>query len=1161
MADFNALLLRLNNWLSESENSLCFNGCTADQWIFIFKNFLVKQEPELNKRSKLFVFDNESDAENFYELVKSELEARYYPGLGHSPYSSIVSSEAALFQRFNILNDLSQSNKTINIITTLEALNLKGPSADFFNSNLEVAVDQIISPEDLAKSLIERGYINAPSVEEAGTFSRKGEIFDIYPSNANPIRIHYFDDLIENIFEIDHETLKTNRNRPIKNILLGVSSHFLIQSKYINNLRENIVMPQPTFKNKYENRKDIFSKLKNKRLFDNYPIFTPLFFKDSATLLDFLSDDSLVFLFDYNDSEKSFELFQEQIIDEYNNDISDKESENLIPEPQKVYNFDYNFNKFKQLYINSIKINLSLDEDIKNEISLKLEPTKSFLHNKTKTSESADRFNFIKSSFNTLKNEMINTECLYFVYKNDSSLEEFKFLINENLKMDRHGHKIKFINFPLEQGFVYSNEKLIFLTESDIFSRKKSKTKSNYKKDIDLFAEQFATLKVNDFVIHRDHGIGVYKGLESINLGGQETDFLVIIYEGNDKVYVPVYKLNLIQKHADGNSSVRIASLKSKKFDKEKHKARQAVAKLAFDLLELQAKRKLSKGFQFSPPDHDFKDFELSFPYKETPDQMNAIHDVLEDMQDTSPMDRLICGDVGFGKTEVAMRATFKAVQDSKQVAILVPTTILAFQHFNSFKERFKSLPVNIELLSRFRSAKESKDIIEKLDNGQVDIIIGTHKLLSGSIKYHDLGLVIVDEEHRFGVGHKEKLKLLKSNLDFLTMTATPIPRTLQLSFLGIKDLSLIQTAPPKRQSIKSYLIKEDQQTIRSAIEKELSRGGQVFIVHNRVRDIEEFSANILKLVPKASIVVAHGQLPEKELEKKIQQFYSGKFDILVATTIIESGIDIPRANTMIIDRADTYGLSQLHQLRGRIGRSDKKAYAYFVIPKHRNLTPIAARRLKALQTYAEIGSGFALASSDLEIRGAGDILGADQSGHIGNIGLELYMDLLSEAVQELQGSTLHENKDIEVQTPFEAYIPNNYIKDSSLRLKYYKKLSNSSSFERFISIKDELEDIYGHAPSQLQNLFCILETRITLKAHGVKSIKLANKIIHLWFDTKVLEQNNNLNDQVIQHFLSRPEVYKLNPDFSVRCTFADKVSAETLLEFAKYIAEQIHLC
>ncbi|MDC0255732.1 transcription-repair coupling factor, partial [Bacteriovoracales bacterium] len=794
------------------------------------------------------------------------------------------------------------------------------------------------------------------------------------------------------------------------------------------------------------------------------------------------------------------------------------------------------------------------EKSLSHTIDFSFETAKSFITRNI--GPIPERLKFIKESIKFIKEHFNKKGQIIFCYQSLESKKEFDFLWEEETL--NSPIPIAFFKGKLNEGFFYKTENTLILSEGDLFSSKKKKIKNITNKSVDLFAEQISTLKKGDFVIHGEHGVGKYLGLESLTVGGINTDYLILQYAQNDKIYVPVYKMNLIQKHADGSNQVKVANLRNAKFQQLKTKAKKAAQELAFDLLELQAKRKMTKAFSFSPPDHNFKEFELAFPFSETPDQLQAIESVITEMQKDSPMDYLVCGDVGFGKTEVAMRASFKAVLNEKQVAILVPTTILAFQHFNSFSERFKNFPVNIELLSRFKNSKETKEIKESLSQGKVDIIIGTHKILSDSVKYKDLGLVIVDEEQRFGVAHKEKLKLIKTSVDFLTLTATPIPRTLQLAFLGLKDLSLIQTAPPKRQSIKTYLVKEDDKTLKSAIEKELRRGGQVFIVHNRVKDIEYYTQKIQELVPNSNIVYAHGQMKEKELESKMKDFYLGKYDILISTTIIESGIDIPNANTMIIDRADTFGLSQLHQLRGRIGRSDKKAYAYFIIPNEKVISATATKRLKALQTYADMGSGFSIASSDLEIRGAGDILGGSQSGHVEAVGLELYMELLKDAVNELQGREKKSKLDLEISTPFSSYIPSNYIKNDSERLKQYKKLSNCNSLVNLENNKTILEDIYGTFPQEVHNFFMTLECRILLQNLAMNSFKVGPRSILISFDEKILESNESLRNAIVTFFMARPKVYLFSPNFKITCSFKEELNPDTIIKFATLLSKQI---
>ncbi len=1155
---FSGLQSKLHNW-KEQQQILELKGISPQEWCLLagsyFKNLVFDG-------AHVLICSDLDEAEEVYEALKHLKNVHLYPGHNHSLYSSIISSESALLARWSVLQKLVGAEKIV-IVTTLEGFLLKGPTTSFFRENsFKIKKEDIISPFDLSKKLTEMGYFPSSTVEEPGTFSKRGEIFDIYPISHPPVRIHYFDDLIEEILGIDLETQKTNRDLSYQEFSLIPGPGYLTQDKYVNQLRSKIPQAQPRFKNKYEQRKQIFQKLSEGQLFENYPLFIPLFFETPHTLIDFLPQKTQITFFNSENGQKNFDLYLAQQQEDYEHLIDDAETSSLAPSPDEFYVANSNLENFRTLKIEKLDISVDLSDKLSHSLHLNLEKLKAFLQTKLKVQglSTESKYDYIKNSLKVLKNEFKSYGYLIITYRSENARQELQYLIEENGLSDL-GERLHFVHGSLDEGFYYKSEHIAVLSESDFFSIKKKKAKQVKTTNKDLFAEQLATLKINDYVIHRDFGIGVYKGLETIEAMDQKNDYLVIHYEDNDKVYVPVYKLNLVQKHADSSSGLKVASLKSKKFSELKAKARGSVKKLAFDLIRLQAERKLRGGFPYSAPDHLFKEFELSFAFEETPDQQKAINDVLEDMQNQYPMDRLVCGDVGFGKTEVAMRAAMKAVLDKKQVVILVPTTVLALQHYHSFKKRFENFPVNIDFISRFKSAKEKTEVIHKIGEGKVDIVIGTHAVLSDKLEFHDLGLVIIDEEHRFGVAHKEKLKVLKTGIDVLTMTATPIPRTLQLSFLGIRDLSLIQTAPPRRQAIKTYIIKEDDLTLKSAIEKELSRGGQVYYVHNRVHDIEEHELYLKKLVPKARITVTHGQMNERELEKRINDFYDHKSDILLSTTIIESGIDIPNANTMIIDRADTYGLAQLHQLRGRIGRSDRKAYAYFMVPDNRILTETSQRRLQALQTYAEMGGGFSLASSDMEIRGAGDILGAEQSGHIEGIGLEFYMDLLQEAVQEIRGEQKVSAKNIEIQAPFSAFIPNSYIQDHALRLKYYKRLSNSNDLGRLEEIITEMTDSFGLTPKELEALYSILRSRIHFQSLGLRLVKVSGSQVHLYFDQEILNHNSQLRDKMLNFFMNKPKLYKLNPDSSVTCLFKDTMTHQMFLEFAKHIAPEIGVC
>ncbi|RLA63111.1 MAG: transcription-repair coupling factor [Epsilonproteobacteria bacterium] len=1157
---FESLNKKIENWYSSDIPKLKITGVETDQWAFFLQTFCESHYNLFENKSHFIICPTLDRAEALYQTLKVGMPQRsilLFPGLDFSPYADYIPSESNLLKRFEVLDTLARGDKGPIVLFTVESFLLRVPPRSFFlEGKFKIAVDDIISPDDLAHKLVSLGYSSSVSVEEPGTFSRKGEIFDLFPLSGPAIRLQYFDELIENIHGIDLETQKTNWDFNPKEVDVSPGPSIFSTAPYKDHLRENIPQAGPAFREKFEKRKELFHKISNHQLFEEYPAYIPLFFRHPETLFDYINpDETIITILDYHFSSQTFSELAEDLRVDFERVAQDTLNDNPLPGPDSLYNLE-GFEKLESephIDLSSVDLTTQMDEDMGGKLELKLEGLKSYIDPRIGKSE--DKYSYIKnilSFLNKFPGDVILSTHL------ESSKKEIQFLLEE---YDELRAKIKFIHSDLPHGFHYPADKTIILTDGDIFSVKKTKTKKYSNARADLFAEQISTLKKGDYIIHSLHGIAQYQGLEMMGSGDQQADYLVLLYANGDKVYVPVYKINLIQKHGDSELNLKPDNLRTRKFDQLKDRAKKSIKKLAFDLLKLQAKRHTTESFSFSPPDHYFKEFELAFPFDETPDQARAIEDVLASMQKATPMDHLVCGDVGFGKTEVAMRAAFKAVLDKKQVAILVPTTILALQHYNSFKERFKGFPITIDFLSRFKTPSQIKEIKEKLKHGEIDIIIGTHTLIGSTIKFDDLGLVVVDEEQRFGVGHKEKLKLLRASVDFLTLTATPIPRTMQLAFLGLKELSLIQTAPPKRQSIKTYLIREDEQTLKIALEKELNRGGQVFIVHNRVRDIELIAENIKKLVPLAKILVAHGQLGERDLEKRMSAFYHGEYQILLSTTIIESGLDIPNANTMIIFNAQNFGLAQLHQLRGRIGRSDKKAYAYFVIPKNKNVGPLAEKRLKAIQTYADKGSGFSIASSDLENRGAGDILGGSQSGHIESIGLELYMKLLKEAIADLKGEKSTPKIDVEISTPFPAFIPESYITDSGERLKQYKKVANCDSLEKLESYQEDFTEIFGVPPKELRNLFTILEARITISYLGLKSIKVVGTSIILQFDQDYLQSREELRNQIIDSFLNRPNSYQFTPAFKLIYTSKKQVTEEEFLQFSKDIAQKIASC
>ena len=722
---------------------------------------------------------------------------------------------------------------------------------------------------------------------------------------------------------------------------------------------------------------------------------------------------------------------------------------------------------------------------------------------------------FVKDSNLTIPNSQ-------FVFQTHGIIDRFSELL-EDYEVQIPASAFHIGN--LSSGFEIPSLNLVVQTEADIFGEntqaeyQKPKTKNQKSKTkLGAFISDFRDLKSGDFVVHVDHGIGRFESLQMIETNGVEREFMLLIYAEKTKLFVPVERMDLVSRYSSGEATApTLDKLGGLGWQKTKAKAKRAMRDMADELLRLYAERKLVQGFAFSSDTPWQVEFEDAFPYDLTPDQATAVEDMKNDMQTATPMDRLVVGDVGYGKTEVAMRGAFKAVMDGKQVAILAPTTVLAYQHAESFKKRFAAFPVNIELLSRFRTAKEQKDVVARTEKGEVDILIGTHRILSADVKFPKLGLLVVDEEQRFGVGHKEKLKQLKKKVDVLTLSATPIPRTLNMSLLGMRDMSVIETPPRDRLAINTQVVQFSENVIKSAIELELSRDGQIFFIHNRVETIYAIAAHLQKIVPNAKIVVAHGQMNEKEMEQAVLDFVARKFDVLVATTIIENGIDIPRANTIIINRAENYGLSQLYQLRGRVGRSSKRAYAYLVIPPERELSEIARRRLSAIREFSELGAGFRIAALDLELRGAGNILGGQQSGHLDALGFDLYVKMLERTIQEMRGEVIEDEISVSINLGVDVAIPKDYINETSQRLRTYKRISSADSDETLRKIYAEIEDRYGKIPASVENLFEYAKLRKLAEEMRVVSIDKTND----GFAVK-LDQNAKVSPEKLMEFVGK---------------------------------------
>jgi transcription-repair coupling factor (superfamily II helicase) len=705
----------------------------------------------------------------------------------------------------------------------------------------------------------------------------------------------------------------------------------------------------------------------------------------------------------------------------------------------------------------------------------------------------------------------------------------------------------------IASGFVWTDESVALITESEIFGPKHRRPKIARKKvRTDLLA--FEDLKKGDLVVHVDHGIGQYQGLVKLKLNSSDNDFVLIAYRDEDKLYLPVDRMGMIQKYmgVEGIEPV-LDKMGGKSWARVKEKVKRSAEKIAGELLRLYAKRKVRKGFTFVEIDSEARDFETGFPYAETTDQLRAIEDVLQDMKSPIPMDRLVCGDVGYGKTEVALRASFAAVYNGKQVAVLVPTTVLAEQHFETFTSRFERYPVNTACLSRFRSARKQRTILEDLKNGQIDIVIGTHRLLQKDVFFKDLGLFIIDEEQRFGVRHKEKLKKLRSTVDVLALTATPIPRTLHMSLMGIRDISVISTPPEHRQSIITYISEFDDAIIIEAIRKELGRNGQIFFVHNNIHNIQAVAGYLQKLVPEVKLDVAHGRLDEDSLERVMFRFVNREIDMLVCTTIIESGLDIPSANTIIINRADRFGLAQIYQLRGRVGRVDEQAYAYLFIPSESHLGKDAQKRLKVLMEHSDLGSGFQIAMSDLKIRGGGTILGASQSGHIAAVGYDLFLKLMENAMAELKGETVPESLDPEINIAMSAVIPESYIPDIDQRLSAYRRLAKMTEMTEITNFKAELIDRFGELTPEIENLLLKIMLKVMSIKAGVNRLDISDRLLSLCFS----EAHQKRPAEIVNVVAMEPQRYEFTPSHVLKARLS-KGPLNGLLVQTKNILKEI---
>ena len=1025
----------------------------------------------------------------------SEVPFFPFPQWETLPYDEIPPHPEIVRERVRALYSLLKGEEGV-IVSSVKALMQKVLAPDdLIKSLFSLSAGQETDRDQLIHFLQGGGYASTRIVEERGDFSVRGAIIDIHtPFYDEPLRLEFDGDRITSIRRFEIETQRSLPQGMMENAIL---------------LPARDVSPDGAIQ--------------------------PL-----KTIFDYLKRDEIIFINEGDEVEKEAQAFFHLIKEHYEKASSKK---GFVPPPEAAYLHDEEvslcFERFRRVYLQGgplapsqcrqgFSFEMESNENLQREM-------KAFLSAKTGSLE-ASPFSILLKNLRDWQEKGMGVS---IVSHTQGQAERLRGLLSEHgveprlEKTERFREALNqapkglvLLTGCLSSGFRNPGEGWVILTEEEIFGERRRLPEGRVRTSVASTSWQrgspavssYRELREDDFIVHIDYGVGRYRGLRHLKIWGVSNDYLLLEYQDGDKLYLPVDRLNLIQRYIgkDGKPP-RLDKLGSHSWERAKNRAKAAVSEMVKDLLDLYAARQVFEGFKFPHLDQFYKEFEAAFEYEETPDQMQAIDEVMRDMDKPKPMDRLICGDVGYGKTEVAIRAAYRAVMSGKQVAILVPTTVLAQQHSQTFSERFKMYPVAIEALSRFKSPREQKEILERLKAGKVDIVIGTHRLLQKDVSFRDLGLVVIDEEHRFGVSHKEKLKQMRKLVDVITLTATPIPRTLQMAVSGIRDLSLIQTPPENRLSIRTFVIRYDEEVIRDAIQREFQRGGQVFFVHHRVQNIHTIANHLKRLVPKAALAVAHGQMGEKELEKVMLQFVRKEVNLLVCTSIIESGLDIPAANTILINHAERFGLADLYQIRGRVGRGSHQAYAYLIIPGELTLSKDAMRRLRAIQELSELGSGFKLAIQDLEIRGAGNLLGPSQSGHIAALGFELYTQLMEKAVKELKGEEIIEEITPEIHFHLPAFIPETYVEDPGERLTLYRRLSLSRSEEEVERIRGELIDRFGKNPKEVDHLLEVIKVKILLTRLSIKKLEETSSQFVLTFDESTLVSPQRVVDFVHQ--------------------------------------------
>lgn len=1022
---------------------------------------------------------------------------------------------------------------------------------------LPLLADEEYPRQNLLDALLQLGYQPVSLVEDRGTFAVRGDLVDIFPADGKtPLRIDFYGDYVEKIRPFDPATQRSEK-ATLTGVTLIPAREMILHGAFLETLAHKLKERCDQLSITRVEREAIMTELREGILSPGRAFLLPLNYPELDPLAAYFDQHRLV-LVDPPALERE--------ADQFNQDIRHGEKRMLSERQPHA--------RRQSLYLEPAEVSRLLNATDRIELSrlhlLQLEDQRqrfffNCFGNDSLRAKPASGHDGLEPLVARLQQTHRDNWRTLMICRQRSQAERLQELLaGHDIHLDIEAEQQLDGLLPgqtrlgigtISGGFSLPDDKLTIISEEDIFGRRSHRRSSGTRRARQLLGS-LAELKENDYIVHTEHGVARYCGLTHLKTGAMEGDYLHLQYAGSDTLYLPIERIEKIQKYVSAEGQTpKLDKMGGQGWEKAKIRARAAVEELARQLLEIYARRELRQGFAFSPPDNLFREFEATFPHEETSDQLQAITDTLKDMQSAKPMDRLICGDVGYGKTEVAMRAAVKAVLDNKQVAVLVPTTVLARQHWQSFSQRLEDFPIRVDMISRFRSAAENRATLEAAAAGTIDILIGTHRLLQRDVRFKDLGLLIVDEEQRFGVAHKEKLKQLRAEVDILTLTATPIPRTLHMSLSGLRDLSVIETAPVDRLAIRTYVTRFDDELIRQAILRELRRGGQIYFVHNRVQTIDAMAAQLRQIVPEATIAVGHGQMAEKELEQVMVDFVGGKTNLLLASTIIENGLDIPRANTMIINHADHFGLSQLYQLRGRVGRSDRRAYAYLLIPGEAALTREARERLRILQELTELGAGFRIASHDLELRGAGDLLGGKQSGPIAAIGFEMYSELLEETIDRLRGNERQERIDPEIRLGLSAFLPESYVPDPNQRLQLYQRMAATDKEEQLFDLVDELRDRFGELPVATETLVGSMRIRILLKRLWIELLEYDGKRLSLLFHATTPVSP----DQIRRLVTEQAGRYRLGNDYRLTIEVGRHSPGELLIHTRKELQQLLY--